>query len=132
MGDSVKVLVIDDEDNVLLSVKKAITSKHPDYVIETVNEPAAGLQRIEGGTYDLVITDLMMPGMDGLELIRRIRAMAPDLKVVMITGYATMKTALLAMREGASKYVSKPFTRDELLGAIHEALELPDTPDTPE
>jgi DNA-binding NtrC family response regulator len=122
MSETITILVVDDEENVLLSVQKVILSKYPDYKIDLVNSPAQALEKIKASRYNLVITDLMMPGIDGLELIKKIRTTAPDLKIMMITGYATMKTALLAMREGASKYISKPFTRDELLQAINAVL----------
>ncbi|MBF0432701.1 MAG: response regulator [Fibrobacteria bacterium] len=119
---SVSILVVDDEENVLKSVNKLIKSKHPDYELTLTNSPSKALNKIKTGKFDLIITDLMMPGIDGLELIKKIRSEVPDLKIMMMTGFATMKTALLAMREGAGKYISKPFTRDELLSAVHEIL----------
>ncbi len=118
----VKIMVVDDENNVLKSVQKVVLSRHKDYELDLVNKPADAVKKIKSGVYDLVITDLMMPGIDGLELIRQMRKKDPNLKIIMMTGYATMKTALLAMREGASKYISKPFTRDELLSTVKEVL----------
>jgi DNA-binding NtrC family response regulator len=118
----VKILVVDDEENVLSSVRKVIGSKFPDYQTELVNSPSEALEKIRITKYDLIITDLMMPGIDGLELIKKIRELDSESKIIMMTGYATMKTALLAMREGASKYISKPFTRDELLTAVNSVL----------
>lgn len=123
MPDNIKLMVVDDEENVLRSVKKVITSKHPDYHIDLFNSPAEAIENIKTGNYDIVITDLMMPGIDGLELIQKIISIDKNQKIIMITGYATMRTALLAMREGATKYISKPFTRDELLAAVHAVLE---------
>jgi DNA-binding NtrC family response regulator len=130
MGKKIEILVIDDEENVLSSVKKLISSRHPDYNLILIEDPFEGLKQIESKHFDLVITDLMMPGMDGLELIKKIRETAPDLKIVMMTGYATMQTALLAMREGAHKYISKPFTRDELLTAVNDILNPTDNKDS--
>lgn len=121
-NSTIKVLVVDDEENVLKSVKKVIKSKHPGYIVELINTPVAGLKKLENEKFDLVITDLMMPNMDGLEFIKKIFTIDRNIKVIMITGYATMKTALLALREGAHKYVSKPFTREELLNAIKEVF----------
>ena len=118
-----KIIVIDDEANVLTSVKKVITSKYPQFHIELVNSPSSSLEKIKSTKYDLAITDLMMPGINGLELIKKIRKIDSSLKIVMMTGYATMKTALLAMREGANKYISKPFTREELLAVVNTALQ---------
>jgi DNA-binding NtrC family response regulator len=122
MEKKIKVLVVDDEENVLKSVRKVILSKYKNFEIELSNTSFDGLEKLKNKTYNLVITDLMMPGMDGLELIKKIYAIDSQVKIIMITGYATMKTALLAMREGANKYISKPFTKVELLGAIDEVL----------
>ena len=122
MEEIIKILVVDDEENVLYSVRKVIGSKFPDYQTELVSSPSEALEKIKGVRYDLIITDLMMQGSDGLELIKKIREIDSDSKIMMMTGYATMKTALLAMREGASKYISKPFTRDELLTAVKSVL----------
>jgi DNA-binding NtrC family response regulator len=123
MNAQVKILVIDDEENVLSSVKKVIGSKFPNYKVDLVNDPNKALDTIKNNGYNLVITDLMMPGIDGLELIKKITAIDSSPKIIMMTGYATMKTALLAMREGASKYISKPFTREELLSTVNSVLE---------
>ena len=122
MKKAIKILVVDDEENVLSSVKKVIGSKFPEYNVELTNSPAEALDKIKDSQYTLVITDLMMTGIDGLELIKKIRNADYSLKIIMMTGYATMKTALLAMREGASKYISKPFTRDELISIINSVL----------
>ncbi len=122
MPGAKKILVVDDEEKVLASVKKVILSKHPDYEIDLINTPAKALTQLESENYDLIITDLMMPGIDGLELIHKIREIDQVIKIIMITGYATMKTALLAEREGAAKYISKPFTRDELLTEVNLVL----------
>jgi DNA-binding NtrC family response regulator len=122
MDQKFKILVVDDEENVLSSVKKVISSKFPHYYVELVSSPSEALEKINDVKYDLIITDLMMPGIDGLELIKKIREIDPELKIIMMTGYATMKTALLAMREGASKYISKPFTREELITAVNAVL----------
>ena len=123
MEKTIKVLVVDDEINVLRSVQKVIQTKHKDFHIDLCNSPFEGLDALKKETYHLVITDLMMPGMDGLELIKKIYSIDPSIKIIMITGYATMKTALLAMREGANKYISKPFTKNELLSALDEVLD---------
>ncbi|MGD9201478.1 MAG: response regulator, partial [Chitinispirillia bacterium] len=101
MEKNIKVLVVDDEENVLKSVQKVIRSKYKDFKIELSNSPFDGLEKLKKKKYDLVITDLMMPGMDGLELIKNIYTIDSQVRIIMITGYATMKTALLAMREGA-------------------------------
>ncbi len=122
MGKAYQILVVDDEQGVLNSVKKVIGSRYPDYHLELVGSPSKALNKLKDKKYDLIITDLMMPGIDGLELIKRIRTLDENAKIMMMTGFATMKTALLAMREGAAKYISKPFTRSELLEALDGLL----------
>jgi DNA-binding NtrC family response regulator len=122
MNAKLKIIVIDDEENVLSGIKRLFFSKHPEYHIELTNNPLNGIKNIKRNKYDLVITDLMMPNIDGLELIKKIREIDSDLKIIMMTGYATMKTALLAMREGACKYISKPFTREEFFTTIYSAV----------
>jgi glycine cleavage system H lipoate-binding protein len=72
--------------------------------------------------FDVVITDLMMPGMDGLEMMRRMREMGNEALTVMLTGYPSVQTALKAKRLGAFEYVTKPFTRQELLSVVVRAL----------
>jgi glycine cleavage system H lipoate-binding protein len=71
--------------------------------------------------YDVVVTDLMMPGIDGLEFIERIRETDSRSRIVMITGYATMRTALQALRKGAFEYIAKPFTKEELRSVVKNA-----------
>jgi len=122
MTRNARIMVVDDEKNVLQSVKKVLGSKLPEYQVTLKNSPLEALEELSKNKYDLVITDLMMPGIDGLELIKKIRQIDTSLKIIMMTGYATMKTALLAMREGASKYISKPFTRDELVTTVNMVL----------
>jgi CheY-like chemotaxis protein/glycine cleavage system H lipoate-binding protein len=115
-----RVLVVDDEEVVLSSVRKAL--RLDDLEVDTVQTAEEALARLAGCSYALVITDLMMPGMDGLELLRRLHGMNRPPEAIMITGYPTIRTALLARRLGAFEYVTKPFTRQELRSAVVRAL----------
>jgi len=74
-------------------------------------------------SYDLILLDLRMPGKDGLEVLSEIKQRRPGAKVIIITGYASIESAVEATRPGASNYVAKPFTPDELIRAADEALE---------
>jgi len=116
------VLVVDDEQIVLDSVRKLLR-KEP-FELSTARSAAEGLERLEAGGIQVVLTDLKMPGMDGLEFTKQIKGRWPTIPVVMVTGYATIRTALQAMRLGAFDYIAKPFTKAELRGIVKRALHL--------
>ncbi len=120
MSEPARVLVVDDEQVVLDSVRKNL--KKEDYGIHTVLSAADALDHLGAATVTVVITDLMMPGMDGLELMGEMQRRGYRQPVVMITGYATMRTALQALRKGAFDYIAKPFTRAELQGVVSRAV----------
>ena len=117
---SERILVIDDEEIVHASVGKIL--RRAGYSTESVYSADQGLERLREQPYDLVITDLMMPGMNGVELLRALRKEQLRATVIMITGYPTIRTALQAMRLGAMDYLAKPFTRKELLAPVLRAL----------
>lgn len=119
MSDPLRVLVVDDEQVVLDSVRKHL--RREGYGIETVLSAPEALEILGGAGADIVITDLMMPEMDGLELLERMQVLGLDAPAIMITGYATMKSALQALRKGAFDYIAKPFTRAELQGVVARA-----------
>lgn len=118
--DEPRILVIDDEEVVLASLRKIFTRKG--YHTDTFLTAREGLERLEQDGYDLVITDLMMPEMNGIELLKALRDRAMNVPTIMITGYPTISTAVKAMRLGARDYIAKPFTRKELLSPVMRAL----------
>ncbi len=114
------ILVVDDDEVVLGAVCKAL---RPDnYAIVTAQSADEALKLLSESSYGVVITDLMMPGMDGLELLQRIHDMRAKSETIMITGYPTIQTALRAKRLGAFEYVTKPFTRQELRSVVVRGL----------
>jgi len=115
-----RVLVVDDEEVVLAGIEKLLDKDR--MKIDMVRSVSAALERLMAGSYDLVITDLVLPDADGLHLIGRIRDRGVDIPVILITGYSTIHNAMAALRSGAVEYLPKPFTRSELRGAIHRAL----------
>ncbi len=117
----VKILVVDDEQIVCRSVARILDGK--DYEVSTVQEGAECLRRIELSAYDLVILDIMMPDVSGLEILQRIRECHPDTDVIMITGLAQVDVAVQAMKLGAFDYLPKPFTPEELTLSVERALE---------
>lgn len=120
MSDQARMLVVDDEEVVLLSVRKAL--KRDDYYIVTVGSADEALERLGSDSFEILITDLMMPGMDGLQLLERVKTLYPGICVIMVTGYATMSTAMKAIRQGAFDFIAKPFTREELRSAVARAV----------
>jgi DNA-binding response OmpR family regulator len=118
-----RILVVDDEEIIHLSLKR-ILEREGHHVDAVFGAPEA-LERLSWETYDLVISDLMMPEINGIQLLESMRREGHDVPVLMITGYPTIRTALQALRLGAVDYLSKPFTRKELLGPVHRTLRRP-------
>ena len=107
-----RILVIDDESVVGLSIQRTLAPGG--HAIDVYQEPQAGLQAALAGGYDVIFLDLMLPGANGLELLAQIKAANVSSEVVIITGHSTVETAVEAMKQGATDYLSKPFSPDQL------------------
>jgi DNA-binding NtrC family response regulator len=116
-----KALVIDDEQIVLDSVKRILDEGN--YEVETTLSGRQGLEWALQNSYDVVLTDIRMPDIGGMLVLRDIKRVKPALPVLIITGYATVRSAVQAMKLGASEYIEKPFTPEELLKAVEIAIE---------
>jgi CheY-like chemotaxis protein len=116
------VLVIDDEVAVNNNIRKILQKKG--YQVEQATGKDEALEIIDEDRFGLVLLDLKMPGVRGLELLQAIRDKQPEAKVIIITGYATIQTAVEAARMGAVDYLPKPFTPDEVRNATDQALQL--------
>ena len=114
------ILVVDDEQAVRDLLAKTLTLA--DYDVDAVGDGPAALERLRAATYDLLITDLKMPGMDGLSVIREARKLASDLPVIVITGYSTEASAIEAINLGVAGYLTKPFRLPRILAAAARAL----------
>lgn len=117
-----RILVIDDEEYMGWVIKKAF-SKFEYEVLITLSG-SEGLKIIEEKSVDLVILDLRMPDMDGMEVLKRIKAMQLEMPVIMITAHGTIDTAIKSMKEGAFDYITKPFDIDELIMQAEKAMEM--------
>lgn len=116
-----KILVIDDEPIVRTSCARILTPEG--YDVQSADSGMKGLALMEKEAFRLVLLDLKMPDMDGLEVLEKINAAWPDTKVVMITGYSTAETAVQALRLGACNFIEKPFTPDTLISTVQEVFE---------
>jgi len=117
-----KALVIDDEQVVLDSVSKILTDE--DYKVDVSLSGREGLNQAIQKEYDIVLTDIRMPDIGGMRVLRDIKRAKPALPVVMITGYASVRSSVQAMKLGAADYVEKPFTPDQLIKAVASALDI--------
>ncbi len=116
-----KVVVIDDEENICRSCAEIL--RDDGYEAKVFTRASEGLRQLREENVDLVLLDLKMPEIDGIEVLKEIKELYPDTLVVIITGYATVETAVASMRFGAFDYVPKPFTPDELSMAVKRAFE---------
>ncbi len=114
------VLVIDDEQIVLDSVAQILTDEG--YEVDVSLSGREGLDWAIQKDYDIVLTDILMPDIGGMRVLRDIKRAKPSLPVIIITGYATTKSAVQAMKLGAANYIEKPFEPEELLNAVSSAL----------
>jgi DNA-binding NtrC family response regulator len=116
-----KVLVIDDEQIVLDSVRRILEAEG--MAVNAALNSGEGLAAAVGRPFDIVLSDIRMPEIGGMKVLRDIKRAKPALPVVLITGYATVSSAVQAMKLGAADYIEKPFTPDALISAVLRALE---------
>jgi DNA-binding NtrC family response regulator len=121
MENSAKILIVDDQINTCKSLQAIL--KKSGYKSDYTLNAAEALKRVQEGHYDIVISDIRMPGMDGMQLLEELKKVQPSLVVIMITGYATIKSAVEAIQRGAYDYLPKPFTPDEVRVIIERAAE---------
>lgn len=115
-----KILAVDDEEVILDSFRKILVLDG--YSVDTVETGQEALGLIQKHHYDFVFTDLKMPQMDGVEVCKSVKHLRPDIDVIIITGYASVETAVETMKHGAMDYVQKPFTEDELLAFANKIV----------
>lgn len=115
-----RILCVDDEEVVLDSFRKILVLDG--YSVDTVETGQEALGLIQSHHYDFVFTDLKMPEMNGEEVVKAVKHMRPDMDVIIITGYATVESAVECMQYGAMNYVQKPFTETELLDLVQKSL----------
>ena len=117
-----KILVVDDDASLRRVLEYNLAKEG--YAVLTADSGEKALALLEAERVDLLITDIKMPGMDGMDLLRRVRQASPETQVIVITAFGTIEMAVEAMKAGAFEYVTKPFNRDELSLAVRKALRL--------
>jgi signal transduction histidine kinase len=117
-----RVLIVDDDPALLQALSETLALRMPGLAVETSDSAAAALERIESTDHDAIVADIKMPGMDGLQLLGRIREMRPDTPTLLITGHGEHELAVQALRGGAHDYVQKPIDRDYFVGSLTHAI----------
>ncbi|MBW2322169.1 MAG: sigma-54-dependent Fis family transcriptional regulator [Deltaproteobacteria bacterium] len=116
------ILIVDDEAD-MLTLLKRIISEETDHEIVTETQPFKALELFKSSSFELVITDLKMPKMDGIKLLEQVKEIRPKTTVVILTAYATIETAVEAIQKGAYDYITKPFRRERVLLTIDKAMQ---------
>ncbi|MGI9013575.1 MAG: sigma-54-dependent transcriptional regulator, partial [Phycisphaerales bacterium] len=116
-----RVLIVDDKEMMRDSVAATLARKG--HTVIAASDGHAALEKLAKRRPDVVVTDLQMPGMDGLELLNEVRTFDEQLPVIFMTAYGTVETAVAALKRGAFDYITKPFSGDELMLAVERALE---------
>ncbi|HTZ18286.1 MAG TPA: response regulator [Dissulfurispiraceae bacterium] len=116
-----KLLIVDDEPDMLKLLGMIIRDKTK-YETITTNNPAEALDIVQRGGYDLVITDLKMPGLDGVEMLEAVKRYDADIPVIIMTAYGTVETAEESLSKGAFDFITKPFRKEQILFTIEKAM----------
>ncbi len=114
-----KVLLVDDEEEFVETLAERMRTRGMQ--VSTTNSGADALQLVDDESFDVVVLDLKMPGIDGIEALKRIKRRRPDIQVVLLTGHATIEKGVEAIKEGALEFLEKPVDLASLTEAIHKA-----------
>jgi two-component system response regulator HydG len=121
MAEPATLLVADDDPGLRESLERTLTREG--YRVVLASDGRAALERVQAGGVDLIVTDLRMPGLTGLELLRAAKAIMPDVDVILLTAFGTVEEAVQAMKNGAYDFLTKPFRREQLIKLVEKALE---------
>lgn len=116
---SEKILLVDDEKDFLSVMSERMTARGMD--VTTAESAQEALEQVESGSFDAIVLDLMMPGVDGIETLKAIKQRKPELQVILLSGHATLEKGIEAMKLGAMDFVEKPANIDELTDRIKKA-----------
>src|SRR5438445_543510 len=116
------VLIVDDDPALLQALPEALRLRMDGVTVDVADSAAAALERIAARDYDVIVTDIKMPGMDGLALMAEIRRRQPDTPTLMITGHGEYDLAVRALRGGAYDFMQKPIDRDSFVASLYRAI----------
>jgi len=116
------ILIVDDEVSLLVLLQRIIGERTP-YSVQTTASPVEALKEVEENDYHLVVTDLKMPNVDGLDLLQRIKQLGKDTEVIIITAFGSVETAVEAIKRGAYDYITKPFRKEQILVTVDRAMQ---------
>jgi DNA-binding NtrC family response regulator len=117
--DEHRILIVDDEDEFASLLSERLSARG--LRVETADSGPAAIEKVKSGNYDVVVLDMVMPGMDGIETLQLLREHEPDLQVILLTGHATVEKGVNAMKLGAADFLEKPAELSDLLEKIREA-----------
>jgi signal transduction histidine kinase len=123
MSSHARVLIVDDDPGLLQALSETLHLRMRGVDVETSDSATQGLERLIANDYDAIVADIKMPGMDGIQLLERIRELRPDTPTLLITGHGEHELAVQALRGGASDYVQKPIDREYFVGSLSHAIE---------
>ena len=115
-----RLLIVEDEDTLCESLQRVF--RRDGYHVDRAQSAEAAFKILETSSYDLIITDIVLPGISGIELLTRYRKTRPEQKVMIITAYASLTTAVEAIKAGACDFIIKPLMHDEMKKAVRKAL----------
>jgi len=118
-----KILIIEDEASIRRVLVKILSEENDTYQVDEAEDGAVGLEKIKNNDYDLVLCDIKMPKLDGVEVLEEVKKIKPEIPMVMISGHGDMETAIHTMRLGAFDYISKPPDLNRLLNTVRNALD---------
>ncbi|MCC9073419.1 sigma-54 dependent transcriptional regulator [Flavobacterium sp. F-65] len=118
-----RILIIEDEAAIRRVLTKILSEENDSYQVEDAEDGVSGLEKIKNNDYDLVLCDIKMPKMDGVEVLEEVKKIKPEIPMVMISGHGDMETAIHTMRLGAFDYISKPPDLNRLLNTVRNALD---------
>src|SRR3989338_7209305 len=116
-----RILAVDDEQGLRDLLSYELSSRG--YLVVTAVDGFDAVQKVQQERFDIVISDITMPRMDGIRALEEIKKIDPDLEVIMATGFGTIETAVQSMKKGAYDFVQKPYEMEEMEAVIHRALE---------
>lgn len=116
-----RILIVDDDENICRSLR--LIFKKKGYEVETAGTGREAIDKVQGRFFNLALLDIRLPDMEGTELLPPLKETHPDMAVILVTGYASLETAVQALNQGALAYITKPLNMDEVLATVREAFE---------